>query len=345
MNGKMRWIPVRNVSGEVIPPRAAMEPVSKNADGSINVTKPNKDDSNTALINGDGAIAINGGGFGTWGWPVISMYSSSSTPSSNGMVIGTRAGRWELYPGYDGFIVWGKKSTESYVVQRSLTCHGGGGGVTYGSGSGGHVGNSFCCECERFTYAGDSYTSTFPASLTGTATIPCIGTRSVTMPRQAFASSVELKGCNQDLTPVGRVVKAYYVGIYVVSGGDLFEAGTTDCRTGVGDLGFYTPVEDLQIDIACMSDACGNSSDDPADDWWWIRYFWTVNAPGIIRNVYGNLRGVIASCSPLAFHNTGTITCYKVVNEFDPCPSRLKNTNYTTEPTCIGSSVQIDIDE
>lgn len=170
---------MRNVSGEEIPARAAMEPVSRSADGYINVTKPNINDSGSALINGDHAIPVNAHGFGSYNWPIRAKYNTSETPAVNGQSIGTRAGYWELYPGYEGFLVWGRKDSGTYVVQRNVTCRTlTSGGYYYGEDPCGTRCCCWRCGANRGTNPNDTTGFTGPSTIRATVTTPCIGTPS-----------------------------------------------------------------------------------------------------------------------------------------------------------------------
>lgn len=355
MNGKHRWIPVRNVSGEEIPARAAMEPVSRSADGYINVTKPNINDSGSALINGDHAIPVNAHGFGSYNWPIRAKYNTSETPAVNGQSIGTRAGYWELYPGYEGFLVWGMRDSGTYVVQRNVTCRtltSGAYGYLYGSG-----GNGFCCKCRRFLCGvplpGDQFMG-FPASITGTITATCIGTRSITMTR----SDGVAHGCNAPAL-TGGYFRAQYVGSFndptLVSGvfnicDSLLHPAFTDAET-----------ENLSMYLWCCSDFNPVSSNDQTvtpsnplglecngNGIWYGCVQWTKVVSGTARFIRARSRVVIGSCSPLVMSSgLMTATCDKtVLADFcEPCTHVDNRDAWTDCDECVGSDVQMDFNE
>lgn len=122
-----------NPGPEEIPAHAAVEWSVVNAEGAFVLRKPDKDDSPTAFFNTETAIAVNGYGFITKHLPTWALYHAADGNPSNGESLGTRAGFWELYRGYEGFLVWGGADGEKVYVQSDLTCRetGGTGGYYY----------------------------------------------------------------------------------------------------------------------------------------------------------------------------------------------------------------------
>jgi hypothetical protein len=111
-----------NPGPEEIPAHAAVEWSVVNADGAFVLRKPDKDDSPSAFFNTETAIPVNGNGYITKHLPSWALYHAADGNPTNGESLGTRAGFWELYRGYEGFIVWGGADGEKVYVQSDLTC-------------------------------------------------------------------------------------------------------------------------------------------------------------------------------------------------------------------------------
>lgn len=128
---QQRWISVKNISGEDIPAFAAMERVGVDGSGRWHVRKPTRDDHPSAYLNGGARIPKDGNGIGTRDFPTWAMYGPDDGTPSNGESLGTRDGFWELYRGYEGFLVWGGADGEKVYVQSDLTCRENGTGYGY----------------------------------------------------------------------------------------------------------------------------------------------------------------------------------------------------------------------
>lgn len=120
-----------NPGPEEIPAHAAVEWSVVNADGAFILRKPDKDDSPTAFFNTETAIPVGGYGYVTKHLPTWALYHAADGTPSNGESLGTRAGFWEIYRGYEGFLVWGGADGEKVYVQSDLTCRETGGADYY----------------------------------------------------------------------------------------------------------------------------------------------------------------------------------------------------------------------
>lgn len=310
MNSKARWIPVKNTSGEEVPPYAAMEPVSMGSDGILLVTKPNRDDSNTALINGPARIAVNGRGFGSYEWPLIARYDTNESAASNGQALGTRSGYWALYPGYEGFIVWGQRSSDAYVVQRNNVCLGATG--VYQAGYYPRLGRGFCCGCARFDCAKYG-NQVFPPSLDLTITVGSMGT---------FTSTIgfiygNFPVCANFLLGVNEVYP-YYYGRHDW----LFPFGESVDFNYCDGSGFNSPSWDLEesieIHIYCRNyrpdlDGVGSIADCDGKGRWYCSGTWVkvlgAGSPKVMHTI--NFCGPIAmlSCDPLHLYAADSAVC------------------------------------
>jgi hypothetical protein len=130
-----KFVSVLNMSGETIPAWAAMEPYGVDGSGALMVRKPTVDDSPTALLNGGSVIGKGDYGAGTYHMATWAYYNVADGTPATGESIGTRAGYWPLYRGYEGFLVWGGAFNSIIQVQRDVTCRsltaGGYGGYGY----------------------------------------------------------------------------------------------------------------------------------------------------------------------------------------------------------------------
>lgn len=121
MPGRRRF-PAYNPLDEEVPAHGAVEWNVVDQFGNFVLRKPDKDDSNTAFLNTESPIPPKGYGFITRHFPLWAKYNPDDGDPVNGESLGTRAGFWELYRGYEGFLVWGGADGEKVYVQSDLTC-------------------------------------------------------------------------------------------------------------------------------------------------------------------------------------------------------------------------------
>lgn len=95
-----RWIDVFNVSGEVIPPFAALRMVGVNPELAVMVAKPDTNNSVFVLINGPASVPVNGYGLATNDFPAV---AGILTSAAIGQTLGTVAGFWGLVNTGKGF--------------------------------------------------------------------------------------------------------------------------------------------------------------------------------------------------------------------------------------------------
>lgn len=128
---QIRWLPARNNGTDNIPPGAAVERMGYDLYGNILVRRPTTDNSATAYINSDAWIMAANNNNGTAGvgvvtndFPAVAKLNTGDGIPANGEYLGTRAGYFELFRGYTGFIAWGGGSydPEKIVVQRDSDC-------------------------------------------------------------------------------------------------------------------------------------------------------------------------------------------------------------------------------
>jgi hypothetical protein len=145
-NGQdLRWVPIRNDSGEEIPGFACLKVVDVLSDGSLAVEKPDTNDE-AVWFSGPGPIPIEGYGHATRDWPAVALYDSADGTPANGDEWGASAGSWRLRAARAGYRVLGGSTPQTAgtgrVVVEPMPADGGGGG-----------GGSECCgclECTRF---------------------------------------------------------------------------------------------------------------------------------------------------------------------------------------------------
>lgn len=362
MNGKLRWIPVKNGSGEVIPPYAAMEPFSLSREDngvSFVVMKPYKNDSASALLNGGMAIPIGGYGFGTYGWPTIAKYSGAVAANQDS--IGTSAGLWELCPGYEGFIVWGQRDDDTYVVQRDVTCRSAvAGGYYYPGGMACH-----CCGCSRFI-CDDPTCATAPTSLTVTVSFPCLGTRTLTINQFCPANNDGTNGCRAMSEPGTERFHYRYEGSYgsFIGIGDTTVIINNRCYGPPYNL-IVQNYEYLGVNLMCVD--CGDVEGDMngcaaggigthRSKWHaWVIWAKQVGSSEYQMNYYGPV--TLLNCSPLSFTKTaygaicdedgsGHFLCASTGSGLPPERTRCDDGCFTTPFTaCLGGDMQLDIDE
>ncbi len=130
----IRWLPVKNVSGETAPAFAALQPTGAfTNDGALEVTKSTRDDNNQVLLNGPTEIPDEGAGMATNEYPALAYYDTGDGTPANGEKWGAVAGEWKIQKGYEGFlIIGGADTTNGHVlVMRDPSCPGGFAGTPY----------------------------------------------------------------------------------------------------------------------------------------------------------------------------------------------------------------------
>jgi hypothetical protein len=121
----VKWYRVYNDSGEEVPPFAAMQIVSADADddGVYIIQKPDTDNQVSGILfNGRLPIRADEYGAGTFDFPCAAAFDDASTPD-NGDQIGVDAGEWYLDKSHTGFfcltegtVVTGQKGYVSVVA-------------------------------------------------------------------------------------------------------------------------------------------------------------------------------------------------------------------------------------
>lgn len=115
----IRWVDVKNVSGEVIP-RESVVMVTRavNADKLIEVDKPDADNISPAMLMFTNAleIPVDGEGAATHDWP-----ARCTCDELGGENYGTGADSWELKIDGDGFQAWGTAPLEEGESEEPLS--------------------------------------------------------------------------------------------------------------------------------------------------------------------------------------------------------------------------------
>lgn len=155
---RQRILPFVNKSGETIPPFGAIKLKLARAGETAehHGYKPDKDDDPFVVFNGPTEVAADQASSCTADHPLWAMYNPVDGTPANGESLGTRAGYWQLYRGYEGFLVWGGADGEKVYVQSDVTCRevgSGNGGLYsgYSTNSGPRLPNGCagcpCCPC------------------------------------------------------------------------------------------------------------------------------------------------------------------------------------------------------
>ena len=110
-----------NTEAESIPAYAAMEVVGVDKEDTLYVRKPTKDDDPNVLLNGSSVVPANGSGRITNHLPTWAYYHDADGTPANAESLGTRAGYWELFRGYEGFLVWGGAAPVQCRRRRKIT--------------------------------------------------------------------------------------------------------------------------------------------------------------------------------------------------------------------------------
>lgn len=167
-----------NLSSEIMPPFAAMQIRAVDLDGTHYVQKPDADDlpPQKVFLNGPTSVKPNGSGTAQNSIPYRAMFSLGDGPTDNRESVGTRAGFWELYRGFEGFLVRGMplETVGEIVVQPDVTCRELVSGVYYGSGGSPYQRCVKCCGCDEDGMSGPGGAA--PLSLNVTITPACVTT-------------------------------------------------------------------------------------------------------------------------------------------------------------------------
>jgi hypothetical protein len=110
---EIRWLDVLNVSGEVIPPFAALRPTVVSSEGVISVAKPDTDSSSLVFFNGPTSIPIDGYGLATNHFPAHARGTGAGSA-------GTVAGSWGLSSTKSGFTPIGSGGVGYITVIRNV---------------------------------------------------------------------------------------------------------------------------------------------------------------------------------------------------------------------------------
>lgn len=105
---QMRWEPVSNASGEVIPAFAAMRVTGVGTDGIFTVAKPNTNDQTSRIFfNGPVKIAVGEKGNGTPSFPCKAAFDTGDGTPSAGDEWGVENNGWKLRNARSGFLIVG----------------------------------------------------------------------------------------------------------------------------------------------------------------------------------------------------------------------------------------------
>lgn len=105
------WLPVTNTSGETIPSFAVMKLVGTlDADGCINVAKPDADGTLRVMVNGEVMIRPGGRGKGHFGTRGVFAYDQADGTPDVSDDWGVGAGSWVLKKGKKGWLLFGGAS-------------------------------------------------------------------------------------------------------------------------------------------------------------------------------------------------------------------------------------------
>jgi hypothetical protein len=103
---QVRWLPVKNTSGETAPPFAVLLVTGFEASsGAWLVAKPNADDTDPIMLLINNHVGIPAGGYGSASLADPVEAKITGNPSA-GDQIGTAANQWHLAGGKKGFRAW-----------------------------------------------------------------------------------------------------------------------------------------------------------------------------------------------------------------------------------------------
>ncbi len=169
-----------NLSSETVPPYAAMQIRSVDLNDTYYIQKPDADDLSPqkVILNGPTSVKPNGSGTAQGSIPYRAMFNLDDGPTDNRESVGTRAGFWSLYLGFEGFLVRGQpdEAIGEIVVQPNLTCRElvDGRYYYYGSGTPPPDRCVKCCGCDKLGMSGIGGIA--PFSLNVTITPACVTT-------------------------------------------------------------------------------------------------------------------------------------------------------------------------
>lgn len=332
------------------PPFAAMEAYSVNFDGSLNVRKPSRDDIPCQHILFNGPTTLRPGqGYGTKILPTVAYYNDAIAVS-NRENVGTKKNDWRLHRGYEGFVAIGGVQGQSTLITvlPFTRCRQRGAGGYYSQGGSGSIA-AHCCGCERFACPDLDPNTTYPTSLTFTATAACMGSRAVTISRATFGTSFPYtggKGCN-DTASAGDINRVIYVGSYDSGATGLAFATLCD---GTPFLYINTPTEYMTVEVACCSGNTigswcpgGIANPEPSDSWWKLKFYWQKIVGGNLYEADGYVDLTIVSCSPLSLTITKAPACEAALPIHPgPCSSFGENKLVTSGLEAAGCSFQLD---
>lgn len=122
---QIRWVPVKNDSGETIPAFAAMRITGQDSDSkSFTVDKPDTDSQVNVLFNGPCEIPSGLEGVGTHDMPATARYEQADGTPVAGQEWGVEADGWKLRRVKGGYLIAGVLGTGFVSVMRSTTTPG-----------------------------------------------------------------------------------------------------------------------------------------------------------------------------------------------------------------------------
>jgi len=345
--------PLYNTSSTTFPHNAIVEVVSFDpSTGRVKVKMPSADGINPArLLVTRGTLHPNSDGMGAMIFPQSILFNDAATPAT-GEAWGTQSGTYRLKQGKFGFrAIEGVFAGATALFIPDTTCQSSSSGYSYSYD--GVFTRRPCCNCERFLCG--LGTGAFPATIDATITVGCIGTRTITLTRQAAyippgPLGIAGAGCESE-----NYIKIVYQGSYVheVFGGVDFI--NTLCNSSTSAVSGYPNDEELYITLRCLASdgqVGGVSSickvEEPASS----LYFCWLQESSWFKVIAGQGKSItsigvtpVLSCTPFSL-STGSraasCTCDTSTDLYcgpDPVVA------CTTILGCSGTSTQTDFDE
>jgi hypothetical protein len=103
---RLRWLTARNVYAGVIPAFGLVKVSEVDADGTLQVTRPDADGQDV-YVNGPVKIVQGGYGNVTRDWPAFALYTAADGTPTNGDTWGAKSGDFTLRKGFAGFTIEG----------------------------------------------------------------------------------------------------------------------------------------------------------------------------------------------------------------------------------------------
>lgn len=113
----VRWVPIKNDSGEEIPPHGICLISEIDNEGAVHVVKPNANSiqADKLLANSGTPVKIGGYGAGSKDWPTAVFCSNKLITA--GVEVGTKNGSWELNSEQCGFYSWSSQFRNILLVK------------------------------------------------------------------------------------------------------------------------------------------------------------------------------------------------------------------------------------